>query len=56
MRHHLVVSELFVEGAAVVPQQCVGLDMLHIGPRALVGFIAVFIVHFNLHHKQRQGS
>ena len=49
---NLMLGELFVERAAVVSKQGVGLDVLSVRPGAAVGLVAVLVVHFHLQHKQ----
>lgn len=40
-----------MEGATIVSQQSVGLNVLHVGPGALIGFITLLVVYFNLQYK-----
>lgn len=56
MYAHLLVSNLLVKRAPVVHQKGIALDVLNVGPRALVGFVALIIVYCHLQHKQRHQS
>jgi len=47
-RGHLIVTEIFVEGTAVVSHQSVGLDVLLVGPEAVVGLVALLVFYFHL--------
>lgn len=53
---HLVVSNLLVKRAPVVHQKGVALDVLRVGPRALVGFVALVIVYCHLQHKHQSSA
>lgn len=52
--HYLLFTELLVESATIVSHQGVGLDVLYVGPGALIHFITFFVVHFHLQHKKEQ--
>lgn len=56
MYTHLVVSNLLVKRAPVVHQKGIALDVLHVGPRALVGFVALVIVYCHLQHKHQSSA
>lgn len=49
---HLVVCDFFVEGPTVMSKQGIGLDVLSVGPGALVGLVTFLVVYTDLQHKQ----
>lgn len=49
---HLIVCDFFVERPTVMSEPGVGLDVLSVGPGALIGLVTFFVVYMDLQHKR----